>query len=143
MGSRGSRPAGIEIETVPGRGVTAVVIRLNGVVDATTVTCLRGAVSCLASRPLVIDLERCTLATRELGPLLADLRGRAQPCCVACPRLGARLLLGRRGEEPLDWIFASVGEALAAVGVPGEAPPPAAQPRVVPSPPAAWEAAYT
>jgi len=123
MGAGGARRAGIEIQTVSPRGcASAVVVRLTGVVDAVTVACLRDALSCLASRPIVIDVEGCTLASRDFGLLLGELRDRVAPCFVACPRLGARLLLGLHGEDSPDWLHGSVLDALAAMAVPDGAP---------------------
>jgi hypothetical protein len=143
MGGR-ARRAGIEIET-PSRGSspTVVVIRLTGVVDASAVRCLREALSSLDARPIVIDVERCTLATREFSHLLTELRAREQPCVVACPRVGVRLRLGRRAEEPFDWIHGSVTDALTALAVPGTAPPPDDRPYVGRCSPVDSEPAYT
>jgi hypothetical protein len=143
VGGRTQR-AGIEIQTVAPRGCRgAVVVRLTGVVDSATVARLRDALSCLASRPVVIDVEGCTLATREFGQLLAEQRDRGEQCFVACPRIGARLLLGLRGDEPLHRVHESVLDALAAMAVAERGEPGAYQPYGELSLPAACEPAYT
>jgi hypothetical protein len=129
MGGRRGRRAGIEIETVASGGCpAAVVIRLTGVVDAPAVMRLRDVLACLEARPVVIDVAPCTLASRQFGHLVVELCARARPCLVACPRVGPRLLLGRRADEALGCVHGSVADALAALALAVEpATPPDAQ----------------